>query len=121
MTLTANLVPVILAAAAGTVMSVVPSNNTPLIVLAVCNLVVEKAFPDSVAPTNSLASTLINLLVPDVAVTFPLTLPIRSAVMVPASKSPALSLATILPIILDELASTAHVVATEPLKLAPVR
>jgi len=51
----------------------------------------------------------------------PVTLPTKLAVIVPAEKSPLLSLATTFPIMFEELASTDQVVATEPSKFAPVK
>jgi len=44
--------PVKVSALAGTVTLLPPSNATPLIVLAVANLVAEAALPDKVAPIN---------------------------------------------------------------------
>ena len=119
--LTANCVPVNVLPSAGTVIFALPSNSTVLIVLAVCNFVAVNALPDNVAPMNSLADTMLKVLVPLAVVTFPETLPSKLAVIVPAEKSPALSLATILPMTLLELASTLQVVAVETLKFAPVR
>ena len=100
-------------------MSNVPSKSTPLIDLGVLNLVAVLAFPDKEAPINWLAVTILNVLVPVVAVTLPCTFPIKSAETVPAEKSPALSLATIVPIVLLEVASTLHVTLDDPLKLLP--
>jgi hypothetical protein len=114
-------VPVRVCALAGTVTLAVPSNSTPLIVLAATNFVAENALPLSVGPINSLAITLLNVLVPEAAVTLPVTDPTRSAVIVPAANPPELFLTTTLPIILDELASTAQVISLDPSKSYPVR
>ena len=48
-------------------------------------------------------------------------LPLKAAVMVPAEKLPEASRATTLEAVLADVASTAQVVAAEPLKLEPVR
>ena len=97
-----------------------PSNNTPLILLAVLNLDAVNAFPVSCAPTNSLASILLNLLVPDPTSTLPFNVPITSAVMTFAEKLPKLSLATIFPIELLGVASIVHVCSSEPLNSLPI-
>ena len=74
-----------------TVILAEPLNETPLIVRAVCRVVAVVA------------------------------LPLRAAVIVPAEKLPEASRATTLDAVFAEVASTAHVVAAEPLKLEPVR
>ena len=56
-----------------------------------------------------------------VAVVAVVALPLRAAVIVPALKSPLESRATTLLAVFADVASTAHVVAAEPLKLLPVR
>jgi hypothetical protein len=48
-------------------------------------------------------------------------LPLKAAVIVPAEKFPLASLATTFEAVLALVASTAQVVAAEPLKLFPVR
>jgi hypothetical protein len=53
----AILVPVNVSAATGTVMSVAPSNDTPLIVTGVLKRVVVSELPAKDAPTNSDATT----------------------------------------------------------------
>ena len=93
-----SVLPVRVAAAAGTVIFVVPSKITPLICLGVANCVAELALPVKVAPTKTVATTVSKLLVPEAAVTLPVTLPTRSAVIVPAANPPELFLATTLPI-----------------------
>ena len=53
---------------------------------------------------------------------FPVKLPVNEvAVIIPALKFPLPSLATTLLAVLAEVASTAHVVAADPLKLLPVK
>ena len=47
--------------------------------------------------------------------------PLKAAVIVPAEKLPEASRATTLLAVLVVVASTAHVVAAEPLKLLPVK
>ena len=74
-----------------TVILAEPSKLTPLIVRAVCSVVAVVA------------------------------LPLRAAVIVPAEKLPLASRATTLLAVFAEVASTAQVVAAEPLKLEPVR
>jgi hypothetical protein len=115
------VVPDKVSAAAVTVIFSVPLKLIPLIVLVVSSRVAELAFPDRLAPINSVASILLKVLVPVFVDTFPVTLPIKFAEIVFAAKFPELSLATTLPIELFEVASTAHVLAPEPLKLDPVR
>ena len=84
-----------------TVIFAEPLNETPLIVLAVCRVVAVAALP------------VVELEV--------VALPLRAAVIVPAEKLPEASRATTLDAVFAEVASTAHVVAAEPLKLEPVR
>ena len=74
-----------------TVIFAEPLNETPLIVLAVCRTVAVEA------------------------------LPVRAAVIVPAAKLPDPSRATTLEAVFVVVASTAQVVAAEPLKLEPVK
>ena len=64
----------LVASVAVIVISCVPLNDTPLIVLAVCNCVADPAFPETV----------------------PVTLPVRLAVIVPAAKLPLTSRTTTL-------------------------
>ena len=79
----------------------------------------ENAFPDNVAPIKLLAVMTSKELVPDAAVTLPVKLPIRLAVMVLAEKPPSLFLATTLPMTLEGVASTAQVDGADPSKLSP--
>ena len=65
------------------------------------------------------ASTTSNLDVPELAVTLPVTLPARSAVINPALKPPLEFLATIFPITFDDVASTDHSVVALPSKSLP--
>ena len=57
----------------------------------------------------------------DPAVVEVVALPLRDAVIVPALKLPEASRATTVEAVFADVASTAHVVAAEPLKLLPVR
>jgi hypothetical protein len=116
----ASETPVSVAAAAGTVMFVCPSNATPLMLRAVLNFVAENALPESVAPMKVLASTISNLLVPDDAVTLPVTLPARLAVINPALKPPPLFLATTVPMLFADEALMFQVVAVDPSNELPV-
>jgi hypothetical protein len=75
----------------GKLMLADPSKLTPPIVRAVCRVVAVVALPD------------------------------RAAVIVPAAKLPEASRATTLEAVFADVASTAQVVAAEPLKLEPVR
>jgi hypothetical protein len=93
-----SVLPVSVAAAEVTVISLVPLKFTSLIFLSVASRVAELALPVSVAPTKTVASTVSKLLVPEVAVTLPVTFPTRSAVITPAANPPELFLATTLPI-----------------------
>ena len=81
-------VPVRVSALFRIIISCVPSKATPFIVLAVLNLVAVSALPDKAAPINLLASITSNLLVPVLAVTLPVTFPIRSDVILVAEKLP---------------------------------
>ena len=119
-TVLGSAVSVSVLADAGTVTSTVPSKGTPFIFLGVLNLVAVNALPVNCCPTKVLASITLNLLVPDAAVTLPVTSPTKSAVIVPAEKSPPLSLATTVPILLFGVASTDHVVAVLPSKSLPL-
>jgi hypothetical protein len=103
-----------------TTISPVPLKGIPLILLAVANCDAVLAFPLSVAPINDAASTMLNLLVPEVAVTFPVKFPANVADIVPAENPPSLFLATTLPITFDGEASTAQVVSVDPSKSLPV-
>ena len=111
--------PVSVSAATVTVMSLVPLKFTPLICLGVANCVAELALPVSVAPINVLACTTLNVLVPDSAVTLPMTFPMRFAEIVPAENPPSEFLATILPIVFEDVASTLHVISVLPSKSDP--
>ena len=59
---------------------------------------------------------MLNVLIPVEAVTLPVRSPIKVAVTVPAENPPSEFLATILPMTLDDVASTLHVVSELPLK-----
>ena len=113
------VLPVSVSAAAGTVISLVPLKFTPLICLGVANCVAELALPVSVAPTNVLACTTLNVLVPELAVTLPVTLPTKFAEIVPAENPPSEFLATNLPTTFEGVASTLHVVSKLPSKSEP--
>jgi hypothetical protein len=76
---------------AATVIFAEPLNETPLIVRAVARVVAVEEFP------------------------------VRAAVIVPAEKLPEASRATTFDAVFADVASTAQVVAAEPLKLEPVR
>ena len=120
-TLAGIAVPVRVLAAAGTVIFAVPSKRTPLIVLAVSNLVDVLELPLILRPIISLASIILKKLVPVAVTTLPERFPINSAVILLAEKSPALSLATTLPIILFGVASTLQVRSVDPSKLDPIK
>ena len=77
------------------------------------------AFPVNVAPTNVVASIILNLLVPVVDTTLPVKFPTKVAAIVPALKPPSLFLATTFPIMFDDVASTDHVAETLPSKSFP--
>ena len=96
-TVLCKFVPVNVLASAGTVISTVPSNPTPLIFLGVDSLCAAAAVPLSVAPIKFAAVTLpVN--VPVSPVMLPVTLPTKSDVISFAAKLPVVSLATTLPI-----------------------
>lgn len=86
---------------AGTVMLADPLKLVPFIVRAVCRVVAVAALP--VVEEDVVA------------------LPLKDAVIVPAEKLPEASRATTFEAVLADVASTAHVVAAEPLKFDPVR
>ena len=114
-----KVLPVSVAASAVTVILLVPLKFTPLICLAVANCVAEFAFPVSVAPTNVLACTTLNTLVPELIFTLPNTVPTRSAEIVPAENPPSEFLATNLPMTFEGEASTLHVTSALPSKSEP--
>ena len=87
-TLLASVAPVSVPASAATVIAAVPSKFTPLIARAVCNAVAVAALPVVLAED-------------------PLTLPVRSAVIVPAVKLPLASRATIAEAVLAAVAVVA--------------
>ena len=102
-------------AGTGRIILSVPSNNTVLIVGGFCNLVAVAEFPVNVdplsVPPNEISE---NKLVPDRAVTFPVMFPIKSAVTIPAEKSPLESRATTFPILFSGVASTDQVSSNVP-------
>ena len=114
-----KVVPVRVVAAAVTVILLVPSKFIPLMVLAVANRVAVDALPDKVAPINWVACTVLNTLVPLLAVTLPVILPTRSAVITPAENPPWEFLATTFPMLLEGVASTFHVISELPSKSEP--
>ena len=120
-TLAAKVLAVNVSAAAGTVTSPRPVNVTPFILGLFTNCLAALAVPVNVAPTKVLAWTTLKELVPVSTVTFPVTFPTKLAVIVPAANPPSEFLATTLPIMLAELASTDHVCSVLPSKSLPVR
>ena len=97
-------------------MSADPLKLTPLMVRAVCRVVAVAALPvHDPAVVADVAD------VADPAVVADVALPLRLAVIVPAEKLPEASRATTFDAVFADVASTAQVVAEEPLKFEPVK